>query len=215
MDSLQSLSERIGRSRWETSARSQEGRGRRVDEEALDQATASHHRGAYAEAESRLEAEPNLVNDARGLVLLGLTRFALDEYETALEAMDQALVLASEDVAKIEVNRANLLALRERYDEALSATARARQAAPHLWTPLMQEMAVLERRDRPGDRERVIELARTVVRQWPDWKERDIARYLALDIDHAWLRLADDGRLFRSLFDVDPADLAARFTPTV
>lgn len=210
MDHFRNLAERMGRMRWETSARTQEGRGRRVGEEVLERAEASHDRGAFSEAARMLEDAPNRDKDQRAQVLLGLARFAMDEYESGLDALDTARALATEDLAKIEINRANLLAATERFDEALAATGRARQLAPELWSAVLQEMAILLRRNRPDDRQRAIELARALVGRWKDWRERDIARYLALDVELAPLRL--EGDLFKSLFGVAASDLVAEVT---
>ena len=209
------LQRRMARITWDTVARTQPGRGRRVSDDVLNEVERLHDSGAYKEAARLLDAEP-VERDPKALVLLGLAEFGSDNYEESLTALDRASCLAAIDLAKIQINRTVALASLERLEDALAAIDQAQTLAPFMWIAILQEMAIRQRRDAPGDFERVIKLADHLVKQWADWRSVDdgeLSRYLALDPDHELLRSRKDGGVFHAIFGLTPGALAQDHRP--
>ncbi len=204
-----SFEQRIAKMKWEASAHTQPGRGARVDDATLAEASARFESGAYAEVVERMERAEHASRDPKALVLLGLAHLALDEYSAAVGALDEAWRVLAEDLAKVGVNRALALSLLARHEEALAACDAARAVVPHLWSVPLAEIVVRERRQGPGDETRVEHLLVDIPQRWRDWRTTPIARYLALDGDYAALRAREDGAFFERTLGVSVEALRA------
>ena len=186
----------------------------RLPDHILDTAALNFDNGDFSGVIDSLTSDQNrsdLANDAQGLTLVSLSYLGLDQYQEALNSLDKTLTLLKRHQAKTEVNRGIALGFLRRYDDAIAALRRAHDLAPDLWSIPLGEIALLEKRQAPGDRHRVKKIGQKLVASYPDWQTNGIGDYLARDVDYS--RLRRDSDFFAQTFGVTPETLLENLPP--
>ena len=197
------LKREFRRLRWIGNKATLPGVAKRVPSNVLDDAKKLHQRGAFEDAVQVLESQPReiLDHDCEALVVLGLSRFGVDDHVGAMKELDRAVQLVVEFKAEIHLNRANVLKTMQQYEDALDAADFARRLRPQHFAPYLALIAVHECRGKPQDREESLVLLRQlkedgIAARWGD----DLRVYLSSDVDYSNLR-SDEPELIAEILN--------------
>ena len=207
----QDIKNRINKITWNASLKTVEDSRSpppRLHDHSLDRAALNFDNGDFSGVTKSLTSDDNqldLENDPQGLTLVSLSYLGLDQYHEALNSLDKTLDLLKQHQAKIEVNRSIALGFLQQYDDAIAALHRAHELAPELWSIPLGEIALLENRQAPQDRQRVKQIGQNLIASYPEWQTNGIGYYLAFDVDYSLLR--QDPDFFAQTFGVHPETL--------
>ena len=175
----------------------------------IDNAALNFHNGNFSGVIDSLTSDQNLSDlqkDLQGLALVSLSYLALDNHHhAALRSLDQALDLLKQHRAKIEINRSVVLGYLKRYEDGIKSLRLAQDLAPELWSIPLGEIALLEKRQAPQDRQRVKQIGQALIASYPEWQTNGIGYYLAFDGDYS--RLREDPDFFAQTFGILPKTL--------
>ena len=168
---------------------------RPVPPEVLSATDALRDEGRFEEATRLLESQsPTALSvDGVALVRLALSRFGSGDPDGALEALKEADSAADRQRAVVAINRANILKVQGKFEEALSAARQAVSLVPTFAEAYLVLIAVHACRNSQEDRIEVHRTFSSLGTAIPDWRQNEeIVRYLVEDIDYARLRRDGD-----------------------
>lgn len=152
-------------------------------------------KGRFEDATRLLESQsPSALSvDGVALVRLALSRFGSGNLDGALEALKDADSAADRQRAVIAVNRANILKVQRKFEEALSAARQAVALVPTLVEAHLVLIAVHACRDCNQDSLEIHRAFSAMETALPEWrKSEEVVRYLREDVDYAQLRARGD-----------------------
>ena len=163
----------------------------RIPISVIDRAQLLKDDGDFDAAIELLKEQPEkaVASNSEVLSTIAMCQFGLGDLEGALQTFDRVDDLIQKLQAKSFLNRANILKVAKRYDEALSIAHKSRELWPAWSGGHLIVIAVLECRANPEDPGRVREAIHFMKSIWPGWPlDADLWQYLENDIDYAELR---------------------------
>jgi len=200
---MKSTQQAMRRVQWNANKRTVEKRAL-VPFHVKEEADTLLGRGDYEGARSLLEGQEAsaLARDHAALITLGLVHFGQHDYDGALAIFDKAEAAINHVRARILLNRANVLKVQKRYEQALQVSLEVRELAPQWSASHLMILAVLECSGCDENRTAVLKSVDHMTEVWPEWREDpEFWGYLMTDVDYSNLRKWSE---FGSVFGAPP-----------